>query len=195
MAAAPREPCEASGRRLSPSVGPRPHGGATASCSWRWRRVLAATLLAAGALCSGACLTARDPSGGPSSSSAPPVEAPRGPASSAGQDLAAVPPAAQRYAALTRLLARSLQRAGEDCGAVAAAVEGWTASHGAELRDLQRAVDAWESRSRRPEIDRYYAVVFPDIEVRIDAAIRCHDHSVARAAYDRFFAAVGLDDQ
>jgi len=45
----------------------------------------------------------------------------------------------------------------------------------------------------RAQLQAYYRKVFPAIEVRIDAGIRCKDHRGATGAFDRFFAATGLD--
>jgi len=42
-------------------------------------------------------------------------------------------------------------------------------------------------------VREYYRGVFPQLEVRIDAGVRCKGDGAARKAFDRFFDVMGLD--
>lgn|GEM_PF-1989635 len=102
------------------------------------------------------------------------------------------PPPVRRFAAVNRSLGDALRRAGSSCDAVAAALDAWTNAHGAEFREATAAMDAWERGAERSEARRYHERVEPDVDVRVAAGVRCDGHAGARAAFERFFVAVGF---
>ena len=90
-------------------------------------------------------------------------------------------------------LAHALARAGASCDAVARALDAWTAAHGDEFRRAVVALDAWELRASRREVREHHERMAPDVGVRAEVGRRCDRDPGARAAFDRFFAAVGFD--
>lgn len=98
-----------------------------------------------------------------------------------------------RWEALNRDLAAALEAAGTRCNAVASAMRGFVQTHGAELSSAFQGVAAWEATAPPIQVEALHRRVFPAIEVRIDAGIRCKDDKAAIEAYDRFFQAAGLD--
>jgi len=118
---------------------------------------------------------------------APTVEA--RPAASLKDDL---PPEVARQGELAVMLAKKL-RGARSCAAVGSELESFTQSHRAELKATQAALIRWEQGASAAELKAFYKDIFPAIEVRIDAGIRCKDDRGVRLAFDRFFAATGLD--
>jgi hypothetical protein len=106
--------------------------------------------------------------------------------------LAELPPEVARQGELSVMLADKL-RGASSCADVGRELERFTQNHRAELKETQAALVRWEKGASEHELKVYYRRVFPAIEVRIDAGIRCKDHRAARLAFDRFFAATGLD--
>lgn len=107
----------------------------------------------------------------------------------------AEPPEVQRWAELAEQLAAALGRAGKNCREVAKTVGGFVERHEAELEATSRAVMAWEATARPYVVRNFYKRIFPALSVRIDAGIRCKDDRKATEAFDRFFAASGLDQR
>lgn len=105
----------------------------------------------------------------------------------------AEPPEVARWAALTEDLATELRTAGAACGGVALAMTTFVDAHQTELRSAFTALAAWEKATAEHLVARFYDKHFAAIEVRIDAGIRCQHDKPTAAAYDRFFAAAGLD--
>ncbi len=103
-----------------------------------------------------------------------------------------LPPQVARQGELSVMLADKL-RGARSCNDVGRELESFTQSYRAELKETQAALVRWERHASEAELKAYYKRVFPAIEVRIDAGIRCKDHRAARLAFDRFFAATGLD--
>ena len=78
-------------------------------------------------------------------------------------------------------------------GAVATVMRSFVQAHGTELSASSQALAAWEEGAPRRAVEAFHRRVFPAIEVRIDAGIRCRDDRAAVEAFDRFFQAAGLD--
>lgn len=108
--------------------------------------------------------------------------------------LAGAPEPFKVYAATARALGDALRAAGASCDAVATALDGWTQRHATTFRDALAAVDRWEVDADRVAARDYHAIVWPDIEARVDAGERCDDHAGARAAFERFYRATGFDN-
>lgn len=105
----------------------------------------------------------------------------------------AEPPEVARWERLAGELATRLKAAGKPCGAVATAMRSFVQAHGTELAASSEALAAWEEDAPRRAVEAFHRRVFPAIEVRIDAGIRCKDDRAAVEAFDRFFQAAGLD--
>lgn len=103
-----------------------------------------------------------------------------------------LPPLVARHGELALTLASQLRTA-KACGDVADVIERYVERHKAELAPTVKAVIAWEKVATPDELKAYYRNVFPAIEVRIDAGERCEKHLGARRAFERYFAATGLD--
>lgn len=103
-----------------------------------------------------------------------------------------LPPLVTRHGELALQLASQL-RGAKSCGDVASVLDRYVEKHRGELGPTTAAVIAWERGADPDELKTYYRNVFPAIEVRIDAGERCEKHAGARLAFDRFFAATGLD--
>jgi hypothetical protein len=103
-----------------------------------------------------------------------------------------LPPLVARHGELALTLAAQLRNA-KACGDVADVIERYVERHKAELAPTVKAVIAWEKVATPDELKAYYRNVFPAIEVRIDAGERCEKHLGARRAFERYFAATGLD--
>jgi len=97
-----------------------------------------------------------------------------------------------RFAVLTRELGRALSDAGSRCARVAYALDRWTKAHGADYRALLAATDRWEAEVPLAASTRFYAVLFPAIEARVEAGIRCDRDRASRGAFERFYLAVGF---
>lgn len=110
----------------------------------------------------------------------------------AASSAANLPPEVARQGELAVMLANKL-RGARSCAAVGSELESFTQSHRAELKATQAALIRWEQGASAAELKAFYKDIFPAIEVRIDAGIRCKDHRGVRLAFDRFFAATGLD--
>lgn len=106
---------------------------------------------------------------------------------------ASLPQPVARWSELTKQLGQELRRVGTSCALVAKAMRTFVDAHGKEYGQLQQEVMRWEKRTVRKEVDRFYRRVFPELNTRIDAGIRCKDDAAARAAYDAFFRTAGLD--
>lgn len=102
------------------------------------------------------------------------------------------PTSLERWSSLTHDLATSLKGAGS-CVEVAKAMRAFTSKNGSELAGLQRQLVEWEQVTSAKEVVRFYRGVQGDMNVRIDAGIRCKDDATARSAYDQFFKVAGLD--
>jgi len=100
-----------------------------------------------------------------------------------------------RWEALSRDLAAALEAAGARCSAVASAMRAFVSARGPELSDAHQALVAWEASAPPRQVEAYHRRVFPAVEVRIDAGIRCPRDRAAVEAYDRFFQAAGLDSR
>jgi hypothetical protein len=111
------------------------------------------------------------------------------PATEPGSNL---PPLVSRSGELAIQLASQIGP-GKSCGDVATSLERFVEAHRSELGPSTAAVIAWEKTASRDDLKTYYRKVFPAIEVRIDAGARCEKHAGARLAFERFFAATGLD--
>ncbi|MBL8786509.1 MAG: hypothetical protein JNJ59_16520 [Deltaproteobacteria bacterium] len=98
-----------------------------------------------------------------------------------------------RWGDLAHELAAALKREGSTCAGVARAVGGHVDRHGRELGATQKALLAWEKSTPKWRVREYYRGVFPQLEVRIDAGVRCKGDGAARKAFDRFFDVMGLD--
>lgn len=107
--------------------------------------------------------------------------------------LAEGPPAVRTWAALNHSLADALRGAGKSCEKVARALDSWTRANGEAFRSATAAMDAWEVRANRTEARHYHELAERDVEARIEAGVRCDSDPGARAAFDRFFSAVGFD--
>ncbi|MFO0748593.1 MAG: hypothetical protein U1F43_23455 [Myxococcota bacterium] len=158
---------------------------------------LAAALVAATALAAGGCvphhargsnddLYAPSQGGGgdrgpTATRNARPVEAPKPPGP------------IERWAALTHELASQLATAGRSCAQVAHVLRAFVTTNGKELGKLQGELVRWERQTPEKTVERFYRDVFPDMNARIDAGIRCKDDAQARAAFDQFFSVAGLD--
>jgi len=105
---------------------------------------------------------------------------------------AAWPAPLERWAALTHELGESL-RGTKTCGEVGRTLRAFTSKNSAELGSLQHQLIDWELTAPSKEIARYYRGIGPDLNLRIDAGIRCKDDTTARAAFDQFFKVAGLD--
>ena len=103
------------------------------------------------------------------------------------------PPEVARWEGLAGELATRLNAAGKPCGAVATVMRSFVQAHGTELSASSQALAAWEEGAPRRAVEAFHRRVFPAIEVRIDAGIRCRDDRAAVEAFDRFFQAAGLD--
>lgn len=103
-----------------------------------------------------------------------------------------LPPLVARHGELALMLASEL-RSAKACGDVADVIERYVERHRSELGPTVQAVIAWEKVATPDELKTYYRNVFPAIEVRIDAGERCEKHLGARRAFERYFAATGLD--
>lgn len=103
-----------------------------------------------------------------------------------------LPPLVARHGELALMLASQL-RSAKACGDVADVIERYVERHRSELGPTVQAVIAWEKVATSDELKTYYRNVFPAIEVRIDAGERCEKHLGARRAFERYFAATGLD--
>jgi len=103
------------------------------------------------------------------------------------------PPAVVRWAELTEELAAELRAAGPSCSGVARTLTTFVGAHGAELKSTYQALAAWEQGSADQVVARFYDKLFPAVEVRIDAGVRCKHDPPTVEAFDRFFAAAGLD--
>lgn len=136
------------------------------------------------ALSAGCASTGRDMARDEAAVSVPhPVAAP----------LAEAPPAVRTWAALNHSLADALRGAGKSCEKLARALDSWTHANGEAFRSATTAMDAWEVRASRAEARRYHELAERDVEARIEAGVRCDSNPDARAAFDRFFSAVGFD--
>lgn len=116
--------------------------------------------------------------------------APIAPVSIAPTPIASEPPDVVRWGELARELASKL-RAAPACGGVAEVMRTFVSAH-PELRRAFDAMAAWESATPRHKVDTFYSKYRADLDVRIDAGIRCKDDKLAREAFDRFFEAAGL---
>jgi len=105
----------------------------------------------------------------------------------------ALPVPIARWSELTKQLGHELRRVGSSCPQVARVMNTFVSQSGREYGELQREVVRWEKRTVTKEVERFYRRVFPDLDARIDAGIRCKDDASARAAYDAFFKIAGLD--
>jgi hypothetical protein len=92
-----------------------------------------------------------------------------------------LPPKVARQGELSIMLADKL-RGAKSCAEVGRELESFTQSHRAELKETQAALIRWERNASEGELKVYYRRVFPAIEVRIDAGVRCKDHRAARLA-------------
>jgi len=144
----------------------------------------------------GACATLR-PGDAPPAGEDRPVSAavtPRpghpAPEAPAAED---APPEVRTYAELNHDLAQALYGAGGGCARVASALDAWTAAHGEAMRRAVVAIDAWEARVGRRAARPHHAAMARDIDARVEAGMRCDAHPGARAAFERFFTAVGFD--
>ncbi len=108
----------------------------------------------------------------------------------APKPVATEPPDVVRWGELQRELAGKL-RSAPACGGVAEALRGFVGAHPEQRRTFE-AVAAWESATPRHKVDSFYSKYRADLDVRIDAGIRCKDDKLAREAFDRFFEAAGL---
>lgn len=104
------------------------------------------------------------------------------------------PPApVERWAELTRELGAAIRRAGGTCPRVASEVQAFVARYRKDLAVLERAREAWEESAAKPQVYAFYRTVRRDLDTRIDAGIKCQPDAAARAAFDAFFVASGLD--
>ena len=153
------------------------------------------------AILSGACIKTRETRGPDDDLLAPSRQ---GAATTAGGSTApttggpseaelALPAEVARWAELTHTLGQDIRRVGTSCPQVAKVMRAFVSSSGRELGELQKEVVRWEKKTVKKEVDRFYRRVFPDLNARIDAGIRCKDDDAARAAYDAFFKIAGLD--
>lgn len=125
-------------------------------------------------------------------SQAPTVEAAPPPSPRPEEPTPLGPPAATDFATLTQHLASTLTGAGASCARVAFALDAWTAAYGDAYRAAIRAIDAWEATADREDVKAYYDELFDAIRARVDAGSRCDADQGTRAAFARFFEAVGF---
>jgi hypothetical protein len=122
--------------------------------------------------------------------------APKPPASVPAKPPTAPPPPpapVDRWGELTRELGAAIRRAGGACPRVASEVKAFVARYRKELAALERAREAWEESATKPSVNAFYRTVRRDLDTRIDAGIKCQSDAAARAAFDAFFVASGLD--
>ena len=104
------------------------------------------------------------------------------------------PPApVARWGELTRELGVALRSAGGACPQVASEVKAFVARYRKDLAALERAREAWEESAVKAHVNAFYRTVRRDLDTRIDAGIKCQPDAAARAAFDAFFVASGLD--
>jgi len=103
------------------------------------------------------------------------------------------PPAVARWAELQHDLARQLRAAGTQCASLARTMTSFVSANRAELESTSKALVAWEQATADHVVQGFYDKVFPALDVRIDAGIRCKNDKPTVEAFDRFFAAAGLD--
>lgn len=152
------------------------------------RVALVVALIAAWSACASSAST---PERGPGSTQAPaPAASPQ--PHTAMPPGSGLPPLVARHGELALMLAERL-RAAKACGDVADALERFVERHRSELGPTVQATIAWEKVATPDALKTYYRNVFPAIEVRIDAGERCEKHLGARRAFERYFAATGLD--
>ena len=151
---------------------------------------IARALLGACALAAwlGGCAPVHRAGGAPPAATAAPVDAPP-----AAEVLTGAPPEVQRCIELNRSLGDVLRAAGARCADVARALDAWTAAHGAEFRRATDAMDAWEAQANHRRARRYHALMEADVTARVETGSRCDHDRAARAAFERFFSAVGFD--